>query len=187
MSNYDLHLVVDWSTFENGPFYGHFTSKQWVVTGDGPTRTISDFIAGDFTQGDTLTFSLAEANGLAVCLKQMVVIFTKELGAGTEPDSPFNWTDSNHSNTTLLGMIIFTANASGGQPLPITGLGADSVNFTSYPPTPSGGTLFSVANNATAAFEATFCAEIWDDNTPPYRAFFTHDPSMDVTADTEPR
>jgi hypothetical protein len=84
-------------------------------------------------------------------------------------------------------MVIFTATAAAGQPLPITGIGVDSASFTSYPPTPSGGTLLSVANNATAAFEATFCAEIWDGNTPPYRAFFTHDPDMDVTSDTTSR
>jgi hypothetical protein len=181
MSNYDLHLVLDWTVT---PFYGHFTTKTWVVTDGTNTTTISDFIAADLKQNDTMTFSLQEANptpSRILNLKQFTIIFTKELGAGSEPDTPFSWTDGNSTTPILLGMVVFTPNDQSAGTLPLTQIGVYSANFTSYPPTPSGGTLLSVTNNATAAFEATLCAEIWDNSDPTVKRFYTHDPSMDVT------
>jgi hypothetical protein len=174
MSNWNLNLWFDWNTYQTPPFLGRFTTKTWVK--DSGTET-PDFIAADIKGGDTITFSLREVNNLAVNVNQLVVIFTKQAGAGSEACSPIVWTDPANPNAKPipLGMVIFKP----ASPAPIpTGASWSTTGCPTYPPS----VTMSVPGNTTSnAYESTVCVEIWDNSTPPNIGFFTHDPDMDVT------
>jgi hypothetical protein len=173
MSNWNLNLVFDWNTYLTPPFLGRFWVKEWVKDGGIATP---DFIAADINANDTITFTLREKNNSAVNVNQLVVIFTKQAGAGSEACSPIVWTDPDNSNAQQipLGMVIFKPTVAA--PIPQSGWSTDGC------PTYPASVTMSVPGNTTAnAYESTVCAEIWDNSTPPKIGFFTHDPDMDVT------
>ncbi len=175
MSNFTLILTFDWSTYGTPGFTGRFTSQEWSKDGGTP---YPDFIAADLNVGDTMTVeikSLTPNPNLTV--NQLTVIFAKEAGAGNEPCTPFRWTntDVEPNVTTLLGILVFTPGEDGSL---ASGSWLSSSCDDTYPPTPEGENLLTVATTAVSAFKSILCAEIWDnkDN----KAFFTHDPEMDI-------
>jgi len=85
MSNWNLKLVLDWTTYETPPFYGRFFHKAVEQRRWAP---IADFIAADIKGGDTISFSLCEKGNLTVFVNQLIVIFTKQAGAGSEGMQP---------------------------------------------------------------------------------------------------
>jgi hypothetical protein len=177
MSNWNLTLTFDWNSGA-----GRFATKTWTKTTDGASGPpVADFIAADVVQNDTISFTLVEQQGLNVRLNQLVVIFTKQPGAGEEVCSPITWTDPNNGNTgVVLGMVIFIPDP---QPAPIPPTsGWSSVGCPTYPTIAGGAPVpLTIGVNGPNAFESTVCAEIWDDHPSPFRRFYTHDPDMDVT------
>jgi hypothetical protein len=176
MTNWILTLTFDWNSGA-----GRFSTKTWTKVTDGTSGPpVADFIAADVKYGDTISFTVVEGSGLQVRLNQLVVIFTKQPGAGSENCSPIYWTDPNNNNEVVLGMVIFTPDP---QPAPIPPTsGWSSVGCPTYPTIASGAPVpLTIGLNGPNAFESTVCAEIWDDHPTPYIRFYTHDPDMDVT------
>jgi hypothetical protein len=177
MTNWILTLTLDWNSGS-----GRFSTKTWTKVTDGTSGPpVADFVAADVQQNDTISFSVQsvrEGNPpqpQAVNLHQLVVIFTKQPGAGSEACSPINWTDP-QGYVGPPGMVIFappqTQSQPNGAPLPW------SSGPTTYPPN----VPLTIAVTGPNAYESTVCAEIWDDHQPPYIRFYTHDPDMDVTS-----
>ena len=174
MSTWNLNLVFDWTTYlTTPPFLGRFWVKEWIKDQGMVTP---DFIAADIKGADTITVTLVEKGNLSVKVNQLVVIFTKQAGTGSEACSPIVWTDPGHSNAQQipLGMVIFKPTVAA--PIPWSSVGC--------PTYPAGVSMTLPALVGANAYESTVCAEIWDDSTTPgitYIGFFTHDPDMDVT------
>jgi hypothetical protein len=176
VSNWNLMLSFDWNTYQGNSFLGRFSTKVWIKDQGIVTP---DFIAADIKGGDTITISLQEVNNLPVKVSQVVVIFTKQAGAGSEACSPIVWTDPGNTNAKPipLGMVIFQPSTAA--PIP-PGSTWSTAGCPTYPPGVTMAIPPDVSNNA---FESTVCVEIWDDRTTgfTYKGFFTHDPDMDVT------
>src|ERR1700680_4395499 len=96
MTNWILTLTFNWDAGD-----GRFTTKTWTKVTDGTSGPpVADFIAADVKFGDTISICLLEGSIPAklVNLHQLVVIFTKQPGAGAEVCSPITWIDPNHQD-----------------------------------------------------------------------------------------
>ncbi len=198
MNAYKLELVIDWSQYAWGVYNGRFAQHGWTKNGGTPT---ADFIAADLQPNDSLDFKVYEKNSRPLVIRRMVVIFTKG-GAtaavtpgstGTAPPAyatPYVWNYGVAPNArqSLLGMVIYdfaTPEAlpfdSSTLPPPpaLTMLPTGATQTLTIPTQFPDNTPFPTA----ATFDVTVCAEVWDDQNPPWQATYTHDPDMDVTSD----
>ena len=78
-----------------------------------------------------------------------------------------------------IDLALYPLQESGGDDLiPTDGSGWSTTDCPTYP---TGVTMTLPAIVTANAFESTVCVEIWDNSTPQFKCFFTHDPDMDVT------